>query len=166
MTPAENWARCKHWIEAALAHLLGLEAIEDVERAIERGSYQVWFGKACCAVTEIADYARVRALMVVYGGGDMAEMRTDLRGEMAEMRTDLRGEIKQLGTELRGEMREMHADLVEKMRDMQTEVLRAFHGWAAAVEIRLRVLPTLDERLGHLEERVAAIERREIGPRQ
>ena len=78
----------------------------------------------------------------------------------------LRGAMVEMRAELRGEMKEMHADLVEKMRDMQTEVLRAFHGWAGAVEIRLRVLPTLDERLGHLEERVAAIERRELGPRQ
>jgi len=30
-------------------------------------------GEKCCAVTEIADYARARALVVVQGGGDMAE---------------------------------------------------------------------------------------------
>ncbi len=52
-------------------------------------------------------------------------------------------------------------ELIEQMRDMQTEVLRAFHDWARPVEIRLRALPNIEERLGHLEERVSAIERRE-----
>ena len=49
--------------------------------------------------------------------------------------------------------------LVEKMRDMQTEVLRAFHDWARPVEIKLRMLPMMEERLGLLEERVSRIER-------
>ncbi|MGH6829073.1 MAG: hypothetical protein ACREFW_09210, partial [Rhizomicrobium sp.] len=52
----------------------GLESIEDVERAIENGSYQVWFWHHSCAVTEIADYARHKALVVVHGAGDMAEL--------------------------------------------------------------------------------------------
>jgi hypothetical protein len=82
VTHAENWARCKHWIEAALAHSPGLEGIEDVARAIERGTYQVWFGAGCCAITEIADYARAKALVVVHGGGDMAEMLEALEPAM------------------------------------------------------------------------------------
>lgn len=82
MTPAEEWARCRHWIEAALAHSPGLESIEDVERGVARGTYQVWFGKECCAVTEIAQYARVRALVVVHGGGDMAELLEELEPQM------------------------------------------------------------------------------------
>jgi hypothetical protein len=53
-------------------------------------------------------------------------------------------------------------DLTETMRDMQTEVLRAFHGWAAPLEIRLRALPNIEERLGLLEERVSKIERRDL----
>jgi len=79
---SENWARCRHYIESALAHSPGLETIEDVERAIERGSYQVWFGKACCAVTEIAHYVRAEALVVVHGGGDMAELVNELEPAM------------------------------------------------------------------------------------
>jgi hypothetical protein len=51
--------------------------------------------------------------------------------------------------------------LTEKMRDMQTEVLRAFHDWARPVEIKLRTLPMIDERLGLLEERISRIERGE-----
>jgi hypothetical protein len=49
--------------------------------------------------------------------------------------------------------------LIEKMRDMQTEVLRAFHDWARPVEIKLRAIPPLDERLGLIEERVSRLER-------
>ncbi|MEQ1884038.1 MAG: hypothetical protein ABL967_03195 [Bryobacteraceae bacterium] len=51
--------------------------------------------------------------------------------------------------------------LVERMRDMQTEVLRAFHDWARPVEIKLRTLPMIDERLGLLEERISRLERGE-----
>jgi hypothetical protein len=50
--------------------------------AIERSSYQVWFAKRSCAVTETADYTRVRALVVVHGGGDMAEMLDALEPAM------------------------------------------------------------------------------------
>ena len=67
---------------------------------------------------------------------------------------------KDLG-ELRGDMDRLRDDLVEKMRDMQTEVLRAFHDWARPIEIRLRSLPHIEERLGMLEERVSAIEQRD-----
>ncbi len=66
-----------------------------------------------------------------------------------------------LRTELHGDMDRLRDELVETMRDMQTEVLRAFHGWASPIEIRLRSLPNIEERLGLLEERVSAIERRE-----
>jgi hypothetical protein len=56
-------------------------------------------------------------------------------------------------------------DMIEQMRNMQTEVLRAFHGWARPLEIRLRAIQPIEERLGLLEERVSAIERgRQISP--
>ena len=84
LTAASEWARCRHYIEAALGHSPGLETIEDVERAIERGFYQVWFGKACCAVTEIAHYARAKALVVVHGGGDMGELLSALEPAMCD----------------------------------------------------------------------------------
>jgi hypothetical protein len=49
--------------------------------------------------------------------------------------------------------------LTETMRDMQTEVLRAFHDWSRPVELKLRALPVIEERLGLLEERISRIER-------
>lgn len=57
------------------------------------------------------------------------------------------------------DLHEMEDRLVEKMRDMQTEVLRAFHDWARPVEIKLRTIPMIDERLGLLEERISRLER-------
>jgi hypothetical protein len=57
---------------------------------------------------------------------------------------------------------ELRDELTEVMRDMQSELLRAFHAWARPVEIRLRAIPQIDERLGLLEDRVSALER---GPR-
>jgi molybdenum-dependent DNA-binding transcriptional regulator ModE len=66
--------------------------------------------------------------------------------------------------ELRAELRDMEERLIEKMRDMQTEVLRAFHDWARPVEIKLRRLPEIDERLGLLEERISRLERGDQRP--
>ena len=70
-------------------------------------------------------------------------------------------DLNDLRNELHGSIDRLREELVEQMRDMQTEVLRAFHGWASPIEIRLRVLPNMEERLVLLEERVSAIERRE-----
>ena len=65
--------------------------------------------------------------------------------------TDLRAHVDQgLGR--------LEERLIEKMRDLQTEVLRAFHDWARAVELKLRSLPAIEERLGLLEERISRIE--------
>ena len=71
---------------------------------------------------------------------DLTLLRSELRGEMSE----LRGEM----SELRNQVARSHDDLVEKMRDMQTEVLRAFHGGARPLEIRMKVIPDIQERLG------------------
>jgi DNA anti-recombination protein RmuC len=93
--------------------------------------------------------------------GNMDQLRTELNGNMAQLRIELNGNMDQLRTELNGNMGRLREELVEQMRDMQTEVLRAFHGWASPIEIRLRALPNMEERLVLLEERVSAIERRE-----
>jgi hypothetical protein len=99
---------------------------------------------------------------------DLDELRTATRTDLDELRVELRTATKTdldgLRTELRTEVTHLHDDLVEKMRDMQTEVLRAFHSWASPLEIRMRALPQLDERLSLLEERVSRIERGQSSP--
>jgi hypothetical protein len=90
--------------------------------------------------------------------GDQPATKKDLN----DLRSELHGDMDQLRTESRGDMDRLREELVEKMRDMQTEVLRAFHGWASPIEIRLRALPNMEERLVLLEERVSTIERRNL----
>lgn len=73
-TPAEEWARCRPFIEAALARSPGFEAIEDVERLIAESKYQFWPGRHAAVVTEIAQYPQKRVLVVQHAGGDMGEL--------------------------------------------------------------------------------------------
>ncbi len=54
-------------------------------------------------------------------------------------------ELKQRTSEMSTDLRD--GGLIQKMRDMQTELLRAFSGWARPVEIKLRTLPMIEERL-------------------
>lgn len=82
MTPQENWTRCRPWIEAALATSPGFETIEDVERLVAEGSYQVWFGTNCVAITEIASYPRRKVMTVIHGGGDLTELIDELEPSM------------------------------------------------------------------------------------
>jgi GNAT superfamily N-acetyltransferase len=70
-TPVQAWARCRPWIEAALAHAGGTHAIEDVARLIETGRAQFWPGPGCAVVTEIYDYPRLRACNIWLVGGDL-----------------------------------------------------------------------------------------------
>jgi hypothetical protein len=73
-TLAAEWARCRPYIEAAIRHSPQLETIADVERLISCGKYQFWPGKRSAAITEIAEFARGLVLIVVHGGGDLAEL--------------------------------------------------------------------------------------------
>ncbi len=93
---------------------------------------------------------------------DVNELRDDMRGQITDMRgqiTEVRGQITEVRDQITGEMHALRDQLVEQMRDMQTEVLRAFHDWASPVEIKLRAIPPLDQRLGLIEERVSRLER-------
>jgi hypothetical protein len=100
---------------------------------------------------------------------DMNDLNGALHSDMDDLRkelsTEFHGGLDQLRTELLSEMHggmdRLRDELIDKMRDMQTEMLRAFHSWASPIEIRLRSLPNIEERLGLLEERVSTIERRD-----
>jgi hypothetical protein len=69
-----------------------------------------------------------------------------------------------LRAEIKGDLNSLNDSLIERMRDMQTEMLRAFYDWARPVELKLKAIPPLDERLGQLEERVSKLERGERHP--
>ena len=56
----------------------------------------------------------------------------------------------------------MEGRILERIHDSETRLLSAFYGWGKPIESRLRVLPTLDERLGFLEERITALERKNL----
>lgn len=72
-SPDQAWARCRPYIEAALA-TCHTHTIEDVEAGIEAGLFQFWPGRNCAAVTEICTYPRRRALHHWLSGGDLHEL--------------------------------------------------------------------------------------------
>lgn len=73
-SPQSEWARCRHWIEAAMEYMDGLLTMEDVERCIATGHMQFWAGEKAAAVTEIATFPRSKHLLIVLAGGDMKEI--------------------------------------------------------------------------------------------
>jgi len=93
--------------------------------------------------------------------GDLKELKTELNARMDHIHGELNARMDHIHGELNARMDHMHEDLVEKMRDMPTEVLRAFHTWARPAEIRMRKIDEIDQRMGWLEDRVSALERRD-----
>jgi hypothetical protein len=51
----------------------------------------------------------------------------------------------------------------ERIYDIETKLLAAFRDWSSPIEMRLRTLPLIDQRLGLLEERVGKLERKDLG---
>lgn len=74
MTLPQDWPRCRPWIEAALARGPGLETIDDVERYLSEGSYQLLASPNSAVVIELSQYARRKVLTVIHGGGDLEEL--------------------------------------------------------------------------------------------
>jgi hypothetical protein len=79
--------------------------------------------------------------------------------DLNEFRDATKKNFNELRDTTKKDLNELRDELVEQMRDMQTEVLRAFHDWARPVDIKLRSIPPIDERLGLIEERVSRLER-------
>lgn len=69
-----EWERCRHWIEAAIDQSPGLQGIEDVERLIGAGVYQLWCGSLCAIITEIVQFQQAKVLMIRIAGGDLEEL--------------------------------------------------------------------------------------------
>jgi hypothetical protein len=60
-----------------------------------------------------------------------------------------------------GEIKE-HVD--ERTRAVETNLRTAFSGWARTIEIKVRSIHALDERLTVLEERLSEVERKQNPP--
>ncbi len=73
-TPADAWARCRPFIEAALARAGGTHGIEDVATLIAQGRAHFWAGRRCAVVTEFYDYPRLKACNYWLLGGDLKEL--------------------------------------------------------------------------------------------
>lgn len=71
---AQVWARCRPYIEDALAHSGATHVIEDVEAGIERGELHFWGGRRCAVVTEWLIYPRAKRLNIWLMGGDLREL--------------------------------------------------------------------------------------------
>lgn len=74
MTAQDEWARCRPWLEAALAISLGFETIADVKRSIDSCRYQFWPGARSAAITELVEFPRAKVLIVRMAGGDLDEL--------------------------------------------------------------------------------------------
>src|ERR1700690_3770399 len=75
-------------------------------------------------------------------------------------------EVKQARASMEGRMSAMEGRILERIHDSETRLLSAFYGWGKPIESRLRLLPTLNERLGFLEERITALERKNLPGQQ
>ena len=69
-----EWARCKHWIVAAVPYCYGTHTIEDIESGIASGQFQFWPGERCALITEVLEYPRVKALNFFLVGGSRKEL--------------------------------------------------------------------------------------------
>lgn len=78
LLPREEWERCKHWIEAALAHDGGFYAIEDVEQCISEGTAHFWPGKRSAAVTQWWFFPRHKVFNMWLAGGNLGELVKDM----------------------------------------------------------------------------------------
>jgi len=74
VTALSEWARCRHWIQAAIDISLGFETIEDVEQLLADRTYQFWAGKRSAAITEIVQFKRAKVLIVRMAGGNLNEL--------------------------------------------------------------------------------------------
>ena len=71
----EVWNAVRQPIRAALAHADGRYHMGDVYRSLRRGDWQLWLSPRAVAVTAIEAWPRSRRLTVMFGAGQLAEMR-------------------------------------------------------------------------------------------
>jgi hypothetical protein len=72
---AEEWRRCKPWIEAALPYAGGTHTIEDLEREILSGRMALIPRERSAFVVELIIYPRLKALHIFLAAGDLSELK-------------------------------------------------------------------------------------------
>ena len=77
----EQWEiefeRCQHWIEDSLK---GQDSytLKDIEDKIRHGQFHLWPGKKSAMITGFAEYPQLKALNMVFCGGDYKELESML----------------------------------------------------------------------------------------
>lgn len=121
---ASEWERCRHYIEAALCNSPGLEDIEAVEGALDRGGYMLWTGANCAAITDISIYPSRKVLTIVHGGGDKSELIGSLFPRIEEFAAlqgcDLIAVTGRKGWEREGEKHGFRFGYVTMIKDLLT----------------------------------------------
>ena len=69
---------------------------------------------------------------------------------------DLAAGLAALEERITTQIQDLRSYMDERTHDVETKLLKAFHGWARTMEIRVR---SADERISIIEERVAELER-------
>jgi hypothetical protein len=64
--------------------------------------------------------------------------------------------------EQREELKAMEERIISAVPDVETNMLRQFYDWSKPVEMRLRSIEDIATRMGLVEERVAALERKKF----
>ena len=69
----QEWARCKPFIEKAVKYQDSY-TINDIEDKIRLGIFHLWPGKRSAYITEFVLYPQVKALNLLFCGGDYKEL--------------------------------------------------------------------------------------------
>ena len=69
----QEWTRCKPFIEKAVKYQDSY-TIDDIEDKIRSGIFHLWPGKRSAYITEFVLYPQVKALNLLFCGGDYKEL--------------------------------------------------------------------------------------------
>ena len=69
-----EWPRCKPYIEKAVKYQDSY-TIEDIEDKIRQGIFHLWPGKKSAMITEFVIFPQVKAMNLLFCGGDYEELK-------------------------------------------------------------------------------------------
>jgi hypothetical protein len=69
-------------------------------------------------------------------------------------------ELKQALDKMAKQMDAMELRILERVERTETALLGAFRDWSIPIDLRLRTLPLVEQRLGLVEERLGKLERK------